>query len=65
MPPIRFRDCAHPNICLERPGIRAHTKLVVVRYKTGNSRGEISLHVFLRLTAMDVCCGPPARISVF
>jgi len=23
-------------------------------------RAKISLDVFLRLTAMDVCCGPPA-----
>jgi hypothetical protein len=30
-----------------------------VRYEIGNPRGEISLHVLLRLTAMDVCCGPP------
>jgi hypothetical protein len=37
---------------------------VVVRYKTGNSRGKISLHVFLRLTAMDVCCGPPLHTLV-
>jgi len=24
-----------------------------------NTRMLISLHVFLRLTKMDVCCGPP------
>jgi hypothetical protein len=26
----------------------------------GNKRARISLTVFLRLTAMDVCCGPPS-----
>jgi hypothetical protein len=25
-----------------------------------NTRSRISLGVFLRLTLMDVCCGPPA-----
>jgi len=24
-----------------------------------DTRAKISLDVFLRLTAMDVCCGPP------
>jgi len=28
--------------------------------KHGNKRAKISLTVFLRLTAMDVCCGPPS-----
>jgi len=27
-----------------------------------NTRALISLHVFLRLTSMDVCCGPPASL---
>jgi len=26
-----------------------------------NSRALIARHVLLRLTAMDVCCGPPAN----
>ncbi len=30
-----------------------------IRYQMANPRGHISLRVFLRLTAMDVCCGPP------
>jgi hypothetical protein len=25
-----------------------------------NTRAKIALDVFLRLTSMDVCCGPPA-----
>jgi hypothetical protein len=25
------------------------------------ARGLVSLSVFLRITAMDVCCGPPPR----
>jgi hypothetical protein len=36
-----------------------------VRYQIANPRGHISLRVFLRLTAMDVCCGPPAPVPVF
>jgi hypothetical protein len=35
---------------------------MAVRYRVRNPRAEITLHVFLRLTAMDVCCGPPASI---
>jgi hypothetical protein len=38
---------------------------MAIRYQVGDPRGQISLHVFLRLTAMDVCCGPPLRVSVF
>jgi len=30
------------------------------RYQIANSRSHVSLRVFLRLTAMDVCCGPPS-----
>lgn len=30
------------------------------RYQVANPRRHISLRVALRLTAMDVCCGPPA-----
>jgi hypothetical protein len=26
-----------------------------------DSHAKVSLDVFLRLTAMDVCCGPPVR----
>jgi hypothetical protein len=36
-----------------------------VRYQIANPRGHISLRVFLRLTAMDVCCGPPTPVPVF
>lgn len=28
-------------------------------YQLANTRRHISLRVLLRLTAMDVCCGPP------
>ena len=34
------------------------------RYQVANSRRHISLRVALRLTAMDVCCGPPALLTV-
>jgi NADH:ubiquinone oxidoreductase subunit 2 (subunit N) len=33
---------------------------MAVAYVRCGSRGHISLRVFLRLTAMDVCCGPPS-----
>jgi hypothetical protein len=33
-----------------------------VQYQVAQRRRHISLHVFLRLAAMDVCCGPPARL---
>ncbi len=36
-----------------------------VRYQIANSRRHVSLRVLLRLTAMDVCCGPPARVPTF
>jgi hypothetical protein len=29
------------------------------RYQIAHRRRHIALHVFLRLAAMDVCCGPP------
>jgi hypothetical protein len=35
------------------------------RYQIANPRRHISLHVFLRLAAMDVCCGPPAPEPAF
>jgi hypothetical protein len=31
------------------------------RYQVANPRRHVSLRVALRLTAMDVCCGPPAE----
>jgi hypothetical protein len=31
-------------------------------YQVRNKRAHIALAVFLRLTAMDVCCGPPTRL---
>jgi hypothetical protein len=35
------------------------------RYQVANPRRHVSLRVLLRLTAMDVCCGPPARVTTF
>lgn len=37
-------------------GLIGHMKLAAHR---SSSRGLIALRVFLRLTSMDVCCGPP------
>jgi hypothetical protein len=35
------------------------------RYQIANPRRHVSLRVLLRLTAMDVCCGPPASVPAF
>jgi len=35
------------------------------RYQIANPRRHVSLRVLLRLTAMDVCCGPPTRVLTF
>jgi hypothetical protein len=32
---------------------------MLVRLTLNDRRRKIALHVLLRLTAMDVCCGPP------
>jgi hypothetical protein len=34
-------------------------------YQAANPRRHVSLSVLLRLTAMDVCCGPPSRVPAF
>ncbi len=33
--------------------------MVIPVYRIGEARALVTLRVFLRLTAMDVCCGPP------
>jgi hypothetical protein len=33
-----------------------------VLYQLANPRRHVSLRVLLRLTAMDVCCGPPENL---
>ncbi len=45
--------------CLVSAAFVCHTRSMPTRYRVGNARGQISLRVFLRLTLMDVCCGPP------
>jgi hypothetical protein len=46
-------------------GIHCHADrgadVATARYQIANPRRHVSLRVSLRLTAMDVCCGPPAR----
>jgi hypothetical protein len=34
-------------------------------YQVANPRRHVSLRVLLRLTAMDVCCGPPPQSLLF
>jgi hypothetical protein len=36
-----------------------------VIYQVANPRRHVSLRVLLRLTAMDVCCGPPPESLTF
>jgi hypothetical protein len=38
---------------------RSDTDVVIPVYRIGEARALVTLRVFLRLTAMDVCCGPP------
>jgi hypothetical protein len=35
-----------------------HEYMMILRPET--AQRKISIHVFLRLTRMDVCCGPPS-----
>jgi hypothetical protein len=46
------------NLCAKTLGI-CHTDPM---FSPRNARALISIDVFLRLTAMDVCCGPPASL---
>jgi hypothetical protein len=40
--------------------------VATARYQIANPRRHVSLRVLLRLTAMDVCCGPPpTRVLTF
>ncbi len=32
---------------------------IMVMLPRGRTQRKIAIHVLLRLTAMDVCCGPP------
>jgi hypothetical protein len=34
---------------------------MLLQFSGENTHAQIALAVFLRLTAMDVCCGPPYR----
>lgn len=38
---------------------QSDTGVVIPVYRIGDAHALIALRVFLRLTAMDVCCGPP------
>lgn len=38
---------------------QSDTSVVIPVYRIGDARALVALRVFLRLTAMDVCCGPP------
>jgi hypothetical protein len=45
---------------LANPFDQVHTSLMMSGYRIGDPRALVALRVFLRLTAMDVCCGPPS-----
>jgi hypothetical protein len=41
-----------------------HTIAVALGSAPRQTRAHIAIAVFLRLTAMDVCCGPPSSFSL-
>jgi hypothetical protein len=43
-----------------RAGTSAILTMMSMAGAARSTRARIALHVFLRLTAMDVCCGPPS-----
>jgi hypothetical protein len=43
----------------------AGANATTVLYQVANPRRHVSLRVLLRLTAMDVCCGPPTQVPAF
>lgn len=50
----------HRNYSCRREGFFWHTKRMFSASAGVAVRARIALEVFLRLTRMDVCCGPPA-----
>jgi hypothetical protein len=50
----------HLKIFLAYHFLQGHTSLMISAYRIGDPRALMALRVFLRLTAMDVCCGPPS-----
>lgn len=42
--------------------VDAGADATTVLYQVANPRRHVSLRVLLRLTAMDVCCGPPENL---
>jgi hypothetical protein len=47
------------NFLLSNPADLWHTVGVLIAAPGRTARARMAIHVFLRLTAMDVCCGPP------
>jgi hypothetical protein len=48
------------SFCALSAAASAILTVMLVPRSRMDTRAKISLDVFLRLTAMDVCCGPPA-----
>ncbi len=49
------------SFCSPREAASAILAVMLVPTSRMDHRAKISLDVMLRLTAMDVCCGPPAN----
>jgi hypothetical protein len=47
------------SFCVPSGAASAILAVMLVPSSRMDTRAKISLDVFLRLTAMDVCCGPP------
>jgi hypothetical protein len=48
------------NIAAGNGSFLAYCSLMSISSTVRVTRARISIRVFLRMTAMDVCCGPPA-----
>ena len=50
------------NFLLSDCATLCHTSGMLIAAPGRTARAHIAIHVFLRLTAMDVCCGPPSTL---
>lgn len=55
----QFSDRPNKNFFLSKRGTFCHTSAVLTVVQRHTQRARIAIHVILRMTAMDVCCGPP------
>ena len=55
-----FSDRLDKNFFLSLRVTFCHTEHVLIVAPLHTQRARIPIHVVLRMTAMDVCCGPPS-----